>query len=56
MVLWYDCIVVVIFQGKARAQIPHFFMLAEHEEYETFLTNLNSFKGIEQVGKEKIES
>ena len=24
-------------------------MLAEQDEYETFLTNLNSFKGIEQV-------
>jgi len=37
------------FQGKALAQIPHFFMLAEQDEYDTFLTNLNSFKGIEQV-------
>ncbi|CAF0778180.1 unnamed protein product [Adineta ricciae] len=36
-------------KGKARAQTPHFFMLAEQEEYDTFLTNLNSFKGIEQV-------
>ena len=36
-------------KGKARAQTPHFFMLAEQDEYETFLTNLNSFKGIEQV-------
>ena len=37
------------FQGKARAHIPHFYMLAEQIEYEPFLNNLNSFKGIEQV-------
>ncbi|CAM4797342.1 unnamed protein product [Rotaria magnacalcarata] len=36
-------------KGKARAQTPHFFMLVEQDEYDTFLTNLNSFKGIEQV-------
>jgi hypothetical protein len=26
-------------------------MLVEQDEYDTFLTNLNSFKGIEQVEK-----
>ncbi|CAF1396567.1 unnamed protein product [Adineta steineri] len=36
-------------KSKARAQLPHFFMLAEQDEYDAFLTNLNSFKGIEQV-------
>lgn len=36
-------------KGKARAQTPHFYMLAEQNEYETFLNNLNSFKGIEKV-------
>ncbi|CAF4645883.1 unnamed protein product [Rotaria sp. Silwood1] len=36
-------------KGKARAQTPHFYMLVEQDEYDTFLTNLNSYKGIEQV-------
>ena len=31
-------------------------MLVEQDEYDTFLTNLNSFKGIEQVNSIKIVS